>query len=1282
MSALPSPERRQRRRFGANARVEYVVERRRNISFMANLSLGGMHLRSATNLKPGDVMPFRLFLDAPGGPTEVMGEVLPWDGASKRSEAHVAFLQNQPDAFRSLCLYTEETVLPKLRRNLSRAAKAENFLELATLYQDLGMTGEALQVLREGIEAQPDNVVLYEHLAPALFCRISADDEKSLEELKMLRSVLDAAPAESTVLAALTEEVMALEANAETKRKALEREAYEAQFASEVETEARSLAQNYIDDLQAQLESLEHEKSEVDALLSQVQTEFEERNATLGTLQKRLAEVEPTVLLLQERSREADDLAQNLQQQKSMLESEVEALTAEQQRLKLGYAAEREQAEASLAASVARGTALEEALQEQTEAADALEIEILRLRAASSEEHAVLGQRAQELESQLHTTLQEREVFEQTLTALQGTLGGWVGPDFPEAPDPEALREGLTRAVEQLVEQVHEGERRVHRNLCLQDVLRVLEERLREAEERADDAMADHVSALSSFEQEQRRHARALDIAEKARVEAEVAALETREAMAAAQAQMRALHDDNRSLRENAESIQRAWMEDQTAARGREAAREGALRQAEQTVETLCTELAQLRDGWARARADLAASQKNEARAAAQCQSLHNQTRDLQEELTCLRTANQEEQSALQAELENTQEELRQAQQQHAMTDAGLAAARDEALRTQTLIEDLRQKLEFQVRTTQTLRAQMEAASIAAAEHLAEEAACVAAAKTDAEEVRGTLMAHRALLEQTSADLEEQQHRAAHAESRLVSLQEVLSQARAELDSQRERARLAEDALEATARELKVRKGEVERAEGAFAASESRLKHERGEHAQAQARLRAQQAHLEELQAARENDARNVMARVAELEQEATRGAAQAMHMSEVLQARDAELEDLRRQVVEKEEASGREIRCLGAELGAAGEQLKAMEIDRDWHAQARQEVERELAQAHAKAAADAAEQTRQDGLRRLQVAQVAEFAWRERGLQSAAQQLVDERAALTRTRAETEELSSLLSKQLNEVENNRLKIQQCGHVLAERHQTLVQLEKALEDRKVDLKNQTEIIDAQKTAFHEQAVRVEEELKHRCEVIAAQQSALDEKTKQFELEVKRCNASMKTQQASLDQQAAQFETGLRSRVEAMRTQQATLEQQAAQLEADRAMLDALREEVEHAAAIVGKSIGHPPPNATLAERAAQLEADRATLEALRDEVEQSAASLGANTSDERVDTAALDARASTLAEWEAWLAKPENLASLSATERDHVVRQIEAERRELRALRDSRETHPGVTAPS
>src|SRR5688572_16007502 len=93
-SHVKSANRRRSHRISATDRVEYEQDGRRNVSFLSNLSLTGMLLRGAADLKPHADARFRLHLDGLSQPISIDGR----PQGSREAGTAVAFLPGQHQA--------------------------------------------------------------------------------------------------------------------------------------------------------------------------------------------------------------------------------------------------------------------------------------------------------------------------------------------------------------------------------------------------------------------------------------------------------------------------------------------------------------------------------------------------------------------------------------------------------------------------------------------------------------------------------------------------------------------------------------------------------------------------------------------------------------------------------------------------------------------------------------------------------------------------------------------------------------------------------------------------------------------------------------------------------------------------------------------------------------------------------------------------------------------------------------------------------------------------------
>ena len=106
-------DRRGHYRFSASFRAEYVVADRNNISFVSNLSRGGMLLRSADALEHGTSYGFLLRLDDGGDSVTLTGTVC----EEPTRNARIAFDTGQSVAEARLREYIEGFIVPKLEKD-------------------------------------------------------------------------------------------------------------------------------------------------------------------------------------------------------------------------------------------------------------------------------------------------------------------------------------------------------------------------------------------------------------------------------------------------------------------------------------------------------------------------------------------------------------------------------------------------------------------------------------------------------------------------------------------------------------------------------------------------------------------------------------------------------------------------------------------------------------------------------------------------------------------------------------------------------------------------------------------------------------------------------------------------------------------------------------------------------------------------------------------------------------------------------------------------------------
>ncbi len=269
-------ERRRNWRFLATYRVEYTWDDRQAISFMGNLSLGGMYLRGAQSLPEGEEIEFKLHLDDKH-PLVLRGVV----SSRQKSGVGIKFSPGQHDAFIALRRYVDESIIPKLERGVSgRRPSADKVRELAALYQEMGRHDDTLALLRRGLEASPRDLDLHERLVGFLWLRIRSGAERPAELLSELTTLIAAGLklGDSEVLSAAQHKVSEIHRQVDEQEETARRRQEDELLAGKLEERVQHV-------LAKERRSLEHEfraRAEGIVLARQQELEntFEERVRT------------------------------------------------------------------------------------------------------------------------------------------------------------------------------------------------------------------------------------------------------------------------------------------------------------------------------------------------------------------------------------------------------------------------------------------------------------------------------------------------------------------------------------------------------------------------------------------------------------------------------------------------------------------------------------------------------------------------------------------------------------------------------------------------------------------------------------------------------------------------------------------------------------------------------------------------------------------------------------------------------------------------------------------
>jgi hypothetical protein len=275
----------------ATHRVEYEVNGRPNVSFLATMSLSGMFMRSAASLTTGDTLKFRVLLDDGKDPLDIKGEVVEDHTENNGSGARIVFPENQKKAFARLREYFEEHVIPSLEKACNRKRpSAQKVMDLAVLYDELDRSDEAYELYQRGVEANPRNVQLHERLAVFLMIVLLSDEEAEvLDLLDALDPIVEAGLAlkKTELLERLAQDAGDMRASIENERAAKERAEREKELQAEIETRVA-------DAVAAEREQLtaEHEKelAEVRERLEAIEGEQEETRRQFAEQEKELGE--------------------------------------------------------------------------------------------------------------------------------------------------------------------------------------------------------------------------------------------------------------------------------------------------------------------------------------------------------------------------------------------------------------------------------------------------------------------------------------------------------------------------------------------------------------------------------------------------------------------------------------------------------------------------------------------------------------------------------------------------------------------------------------------------------------------------------------------------------------------------------------------------------------------------------------------------------------------------------------------------------------------------------
>ncbi|MFC1610990.1 PilZ domain-containing protein, partial [Myxococcota bacterium] len=332
-------DRRQAKRFAATHRVEYEVDGRRNISFLANLSLGGMFVRSAGSLKTGGTVDFHIILDDGKEPLDIKGLVLQDQTETNGAGARVQFPAGQEAAGARLIDYIEGYVVPFLEKACNRPRpSADKVMDLAVFYTELGRREDTHAVYKRGIEANPRNVELHERFATFLIVGICDTEEGDLLPLLTeLDGVVESGLGlkQTDRLRQVADDAAEIRAGIEKAREEAERLQQERRFTEQVESRVAEAVEEREQTLRTEHEGvLSNLGAEHEAVLSNLGAEHE---SALGPLRDERDEARQALAGLQAQVQEEraglEEERQQLADQQRQIEADRSSLQQERQSL-------------------------------------------------------------------------------------------------------------------------------------------------------------------------------------------------------------------------------------------------------------------------------------------------------------------------------------------------------------------------------------------------------------------------------------------------------------------------------------------------------------------------------------------------------------------------------------------------------------------------------------------------------------------------------------------------------------------------------------------------------------------------------------------------------------------------------------------------------------------------------------------------------------------------------------------------------------------------------------
>ncbi len=468
-------------RFAAMCKVEYAVDERVTFAFSQNLSVGGMLLRNARGLVPGENIDFVINASESNARIKIRGNIVRLIGG----DVAVRFVEAQASAEKELRAYVDDHLVSKMAERVSAAAStAQQVHDLAMYYREIGRVEEARELYQRAILRRPNELGNYENLAVLLLqgLRQAADQGSPLfAELDgVLKHGIE--HGKSTILEAVWKQAAEIARSLE-RRKQDERRREKTELSAALEQENDRRLRTLQNEAATALKKATNEKKR------ELEKAFEERRAEIETERAASADAQRKAkhsLSAREHALEAERTEQlkerarlerkaaALEKDREALNEATEALAAKQKELRRRHHEVDEKVE-SLGTSEKLARQIEQLKEAAREAEDKLEASKEKLSEARKEA-AALGKHLEKERQSHRTPLAELDSLKEAFPQLS-----------QELERANAEREELAVQIARAAKDREALERRIAKQDTALQTQAETESRLREAERAAED---------------------------------------------------------------------------------------------------------------------------------------------------------------------------------------------------------------------------------------------------------------------------------------------------------------------------------------------------------------------------------------------------------------------------------------------------------------------------------------------------------------------------------------------------------------------------------------------------------------------------------------------------------------------------------------------------------------------------------------------------------------------------------------------------------------------------